>query len=362
MAKSGFRLTPGRIALLLVVVLLGIAAFFVEDWNQLWVISSTPDNVPIVAMIPLVIFFTWIGVRQANANDQLIEHLEGDAQLAKTHHRKAVPWRPGWARELHVWPYLVRIEFLAAVIVTIILFVWSITLNAPLEEPANPNLTMNPSKAPWYFLGLQEMLVYFDPWIAGVVMPSLMMVGLMVFPYVDSNPLGNGYYAYKQRRFALWMFGLGWFTWLVLIFIGTFIRGPGWVWFWPGQRWDHNVVVNDRNVDLHDKVAGWTGMSFLSSNPGKFIFGAIVVGTFFLLCGLFLHWLMLRPKFDRHNLKWWATTNGEFESKLLARTSILQYMTFQFFAITVLFALPAKLILRLAMNIKYVWVTPWFNI
>ena len=95
------------------------------------------------------------------ANDRLIKQLEQDPKLAKTHHRKAEPWRPGWARELHVWPYLVRIEFLAAVIVTVILFVWSITLNAPLEEPANPNLTMNPSKAPWYFLGLQEMLVYF---------------------------------------------------------------------------------------------------------------------------------------------------------------------------------------------------------
>jgi hypothetical protein len=73
----------------------------------------------------------------------------------------------------------------------------------------------------------------------------------------------------------------------------------------------------------------------------------VVVGLFFLACGIFLHWLMNR---------------NEFERKILARTSLLQYMTFQFFAITVLFALPAKLILRLAMNIKYVWVTPWFNI
>jgi cytochrome b/b6/petD-like protein len=373
MANRGFRLTFGRMVLLLLLVLLVIAGFFVQDWHQLWTISSTPDNVPIVAMIPLVIFFTWLGLRQASANDRLVEELDGNTQLAKTHHRKTLPWRPGWARELHVWPFLVRIEFLAAVIVTVILFVWSITLNAPLEEPANPNLTMNPSKAPWYFLGLQEMLVYFDPWIAGVVMPSLMMVGLMVFPYVDSNPLGNGYYTYRQRRFALWMFGIGWFTWLSLIFIGTFIRGPGWVWFWPGQRWDHNVVVNDRNVDLHDWVAtsrlGRTlHLNFLSANPGKFIFGAIIVGTFFLLCGLFLHWLMTRGEFDFKNItnwqyiKNWARTTGEFERKVLDRTSILQYMTFQFFAISVLFALPAKLILRQAMNIKYVWVTPWFNI
>jgi hypothetical protein len=317
------------------------------DWHQLWKITSTPDNIPIVAMLFLVPFFMWLGLRQARQNDGLIEELEGDPQLAKTHHRKTLPWRPGWARELHVWPFLVRIEFLAAVIVTVILFVWSITLDAPLEEPANPNLTMNPSKAPWYFLGLQEMLVYFDPWIAGVVMPSLIMVGLMVFPYVDSNPLGNGYYTWKQRKFALGMFGIGWITWILLIIIGTFIRGPGWIWFWPGQTWDHNAVVFDKNVDLHDWFASKLGLTFLSADPWKFIFGAMVVGLFFLLCGLLLHKLM---------------TWNDFERKLLARTSLLQYMTFQFFAITVLFALPAKLILRLALNIKYVWVTPWFNI
>jgi len=248
--RKGSWLTGGRAALILVVIILVISAFFVEDWHQLWSIASKPDNIPIVGLIPLVIFFTWLGMRQARANDELAEHLQADPQLAKTHHRKTQPWRPGWARELHVWPYLIRIEFLAAIIVTVILYIWSITLNAPLEEPANPNLTMNPSKAPWYFLGLQEMLVYFDPWIAGVVMPSLLIVGLMVFPYVDSNPLGNGYYSWRQRRFAVSMFLWGFFMWIALIIIGTFIRGPGWIWFWPGQRWDHNAVVYDRNRDL----------------------------------------------------------------------------------------------------------------
>ena len=76
--------------------------------------------------------------------------------MAKTHHRKIYPFRPGWAREVQVWPYLLRIEFLAAIIVTVVLMVWSITLNAPLEEPANPNHTMNPAKAPWYFVGCRR--------------------------------------------------------------------------------------------------------------------------------------------------------------------------------------------------------------
>src|SRR5215813_2762671 len=236
------------IGLAVVVVLLGLYVFFVvQDWHQLWKIVSAPDNIPIVAMLFLVPFFTWLGVKQARANDQLVETLEADPKLAKTHHRKAEPWRPGWAKELHVWPYLVRIEFLAAVIVTVVLYVWSLTLNAPLEEPSNPNLTMNPSKAPWYFLGLQEMLVYFDPWIAGVVMPSLLIVGLMVVPYIDANPLGIGYYTWKQRKVAVGSFPFGFFLYIVLIVIGMPVRGPGWIWFWPGQTWDHNAVVFDRN-------------------------------------------------------------------------------------------------------------------
>jgi hypothetical protein len=368
MAKRRFSLSKRKlIALGVVVVLVVLAIIFVQDWRQLWTISSAPDNIPIVAMLFLVPFFTWLGLKQSRANDRLIDRLEQDPKLAKTHHRKAEPWRPGWARDIHVWPYLVRIEFLAAVIVTVVLFVWSITLNAPLEEPANPNLTMNPSKAPWYFLGLQEMLVYFDPWIAGVVMPSIIMVGLMVFPYVDPNPLGNGYYTLKQRRFAVGMFCWGFLMWILLIVIGTFIRGPGWIWFWPGQTWDHNAVVFDKNVDLHDwiatsRIGKALHLGFLSVNPFKFIFGLLVVSGFYILGALFFHWLMT-VDFKRLSLRPLRLfPQDEFEKKLLARTSLLQYITFQFFAVSVLLALPVKLLLRLALTIKYVWVTPWFNI
>src|ERR1051325_3030282 len=370
---SRFNLSKGKLITLGVLVLLVVGAVFtVEDWHQLWTISSAPDNVPIVAMLFLVPFFTWLGVKQARANDQLVETLEADPKLAKTHHRKAEPWRPGWAKELPLWPYLVPIEFLAAVIVTVILYVWSLTLNAPLEEPSNPNLTMNPSKAPWYFLGLQEMLVYFDPWIAGVVMPTLIMVGLMVFPYVDSNPLGNGYYTYRQRRFAVNMFGWGFLMWILLIFIGTFIRGPGWIWFWPGETWDHNTVVFDRNRDVHE-IVGLTLANF-PHYPLMMkwlvipLFGFILVAGFYVVGGLLFHWLMMRAPFKLRYLKsWgafktWATVPGEFERKLLANTSLLQYMTFQFFAISVLLAMPVKLFLRLVFTIKYVWVTPFFNV
>jgi hypothetical protein len=101
------------------------------DWRQLWEICSAPDNVPIVGLIPLLVFYIYLAWKQAKANDELIGELETNPAMAKTHHRKSWPFRPGWQKEIHVWPFLLRIEFLAAMIVTIILMVWSITLNAP---------------------------------------------------------------------------------------------------------------------------------------------------------------------------------------------------------------------------------------
>ena len=273
-------------------------------------------------------------------SENVIAQLEADPQMAKTHHRKTQPWKPGWLKELYVWPYLLRVEFVTAIIVTAILMVWSITLNAPLEEPANPTLTMNPSKAPWYFLGLQEMLVYFDPWIAGVIMPGLIIGGLMAIPYIDTNPLGNGYYTIKQRKFALGAFIFGFLIlWLAIIVIGTFIRGPGWMWFWPGQTWDHTRVVFESNRDLPD-IFG------IASAVGKAIFGAIVVGLYFVVTGFAIHKLI---------------TWNDFNKKMYERMTLVQYMTMQFFLVTMV-SLPVKILLKLLFRIKYVWITPWFNV
>ncbi|MBZ5511323.1 MAG: cytochrome C [Acidobacteriia bacterium] len=308
------------------------------NWHQLWTIATTPDNIPITALLPLVVFYLWLAFRQAKGNDELIEQLEADPALAKTHHRKTWPFRPGWQKEVHVWPFLLRMEFLAAIIVTAILMVWSITMSAPLEEPANPNLTMNPAKAPWYFLGLQEMLVYFDPWIAGVVMPTLIIIGLMVIPYIDTNPLGSGYYTVKQRKFSIATFCFGFLIlWVSMIIIGTFIRGPGWQWFWPGQTWDHNRLIYEVNRDLPDLFG-------ITSNLGKGIFGAIIVGGYFAVGGF-----VMTALFRRKMPKDWR------------RMSLLQYQVMMFLMLTMV-ALPIKMLLRLSLHIKYVWITPWFNV
>lgn len=139
--------------------------------------------------------------------------------------------------KLDVWPHLVKREYIAAAATVLFIMVWSILQNAPLEAIANPNVTTNPSKAPWYFVGLQELLVYFDPWIAGVAMPGLIIVGLIAIPYIDTNPKGIGYYAWKERKFANTLFMLGIVMWFGLIFIGYACRGPNYAWYWPWESW-----------------------------------------------------------------------------------------------------------------------------
>ncbi|HMZ26012.1 MAG TPA: cytochrome b N-terminal domain-containing protein [Elusimicrobiota bacterium] len=141
-------------------------------------------------------------------------------------------------KKMEVWPNLVVREYIGAILMLIFLVGWSVLQNAPLEELANPTVTPNPSKAPWYFLGLQELLVYFDPWLAGVKLPGIIALGLIAIPYLDPDPkAGVGYYSIKERPFAntVFLFGIG--LWFVLITIGTFMRGPNWAWYWPWESW-----------------------------------------------------------------------------------------------------------------------------
>ncbi len=249
---------------------------------------------------------------------------------------------------VHVWPFLVRNEFLCALMVMVAVTVWSIVINAPLEEPANPANTPNPSKAPWYFLGLQEMLVYFDPWMAGVVLPSLIIVGLMVIPYVDVNPRGNGYYTFQERPFAISMFLLGFLIlWIALIILGVFFRGPGWNLFWPWNRWDPHKVVALTNVDLAHWDFWGTGLPFKWMGNPK-IFGVELIG-------LVLAVLYIAVAPVAYYL-WKKPTSPTLQALGPVRYAIVAQL------FLIMMSLPLKIILRLTFNIKYVWVTPWFNI
>src|SRR3990167_2579975 len=154
-----------------------------------------------------------------------------------------------------VFPYLIFIEFVVALAYAVVLVLWAIFLKAPLEQPANPTVSPNPSKAPWYFLGLQEMLVYFDPWIAGVLLPTFIIVGLCAIPYIDRDPSTSGFYSFKARRgpITAYLFGF-WILWILLIIYGTFLRGPNWNFFGPFEKWDVHKVVPLLNVNLSELV------------------------------------------------------------------------------------------------------------
>jgi hypothetical protein len=218
----------------------------------------------------------------------------------------------------------------------IILTVWSITIDAPLEGPANPTRTPNPSKAPWYFLGLQEMLVYFDPWIAGVVLPVLIVIGLILIPYLDVNPKGNGYYSFKDRKFAIITFCFGFILlWVLLIIVGTFLRGPGWNFFLPWEKWDPHKVVAITNINLSEKFG-------IQSYLWGSIFGGSVLAGFYSLGFLFYLW------------------KGK-KNETIQKLGKVRYSIVAFLFLTMM-GLLIKIFLRLVMNIQYVWVTPWFNV
>jgi len=138
--------------------------------------------------------------------------------------------------KVHVWPHLLVREFVAALACTAFLLIFSTFVNAPLLELANFNQTPNPSKAPWYFLGLQELLKWFHPMVAGVLLPGMAIVGLILAPYTDRNPSNKP----EDRKFAISLYTLFLVYWATLVIIGTFFRGPGFNFIWP---WSDGLFV-----------------------------------------------------------------------------------------------------------------------
>ena len=137
---------------------------------------------------------------------------------------KAVP-----VDKVHTWPHLLGIEFVASLACTAFLFMFSWFVNAPLLRAANFNQTPNPSKAPWYFLGLQELLTMFHPMIAGVTLPGMGLIALMFAPYMDRNPSNKP----EDRKFMTSLMTVHLMFWAVLVIIGSFFRGPGFNFTFP---------------------------------------------------------------------------------------------------------------------------------
>ena len=146
----------------------------VDARSEFCAIVAKPDNVPIVVLVFLLGVFHVAGDISGGGKRRRMK--QGLPPVEKLDNEKVL-----------VWPDLVYTEMICMIALSALLMFWAIWLQAPLEEPASSAKTPNPSKAPWYFLGLQEMLVYYDPWMAGVVLPSLIIFGLMAIPYIDFN-------------------------------------------------------------------------------------------------------------------------------------------------------------------------------
>src|SRR5882762_2460963 len=305
--------------------LLGVlAVFFIFgtfDFNFRQIVTK-PDNVPIVGLIFLLAFFVWYSVREGVLNDRRITAGQGPIEKAESD-------------RVWVWPDLVYTELISLILCSVVLIVWSIFLKAPLEQPANPANTPNPSKAPWYFLGLQEMLVYFDPWLAGVVLPGLIIVGLIAIPYVDKNPKGNGYYTFVERKAEITIFLFGFvILWVSLIVLGTFLRGPNWNFFGPFEFWDIHKLEALTNVNLSEYI--WVRGLRMGLPTQWFIREAF--GILFVLFYVFALPVIL--------------AKGVFKNYLQKLGAPRYYVTV--FLFLMMMSLPLKMLARWIFNLKYV--------
>ncbi len=308
-----------------------------------FLIVAKPDNVPITFMLFLVAFFTWYSLYQGVENDKRVS--AGEEVLEKQESDKV------W-----VWPDLVYVELLCMVLLTIVLITWSILLPAPIEQPANPADSPNPSKAPWYFLGLQEMLVYFDPWLAGVVFPTLIVVGLLAIPYIDTNPKGNGYFTLKERKAEIAIFLYGFLVlWILLVVSGTFLRGPNWNFFGPYEYWDQHRVEPLLNVHVSDFLwVRWLGKPHPSNPIVRELLGIILVGFYMGVLPV----LLARPKEKFPKFLRWVSLHGYYQKMGPAR----YYVGVVLFLL--MLSLPIKMYLRWFFNLKYIVAFPeiFFNI
>ncbi len=309
----------------------GIALFFIvgaQDEDFLKIITKG-DNMPIVIMIFAILATLGMALRQAAVNDMRLE-------------RGLPPTEAEDRGKVLVWPDLVYSEFICTILLSALFIAWSVAVEAPMEEPASGTRAPNPAKAPWYFLGLQEMLVYFDPWLAGVVFPGLIVVGLMVIPYIDTNPKGNGYYTLKERKFAISMFLFGFLVlWVALVILGTFLRGPNWNFFAPFDYWDPHKIEPLVNINLSELVwVKWIGTKLPDNILIREAPGIVIILAYFAITPALLAMKGMKRFYEEMGF---------------ARYSILVML------LLCMAALPIKMLLRWFINLKYLVAIPeWF--
>ena len=313
-------------------LLTGVLLFGIRFDETFRSVITKPDNIPIVLLLYVMPFLTGLAMHQAVENDKRLANNEKPDEYSDPNDLDS---------QVLVWPDLIYVELISLIICSVGLIVWGIVLKAPLEEPANIADSPNPAKAPWYFLGLQEMLVYFDPWLAGVMFPTLIIVGLMAIPYIDLNKKGNGYYSYTERKAELSIFLFGWWVlWIYMVILGTFLRGPNWNFFGPFEKWDEHKVLVLNSINLSELI--W--VKFLNQPlPKNFaireIFG-LVGATFYLVA---LPGILAKT----------------FLKSYVEKLGLIRYSVFVILLLSMA-GLPIKMYLRWTINLKYIISIPEF--
>jgi len=295
-----------------------------------------PDHVAVLLFIAASLTGLVFGLGLAAENDR-----------RRQQNQPVVEAEPHEKERVFVWPDLVYIELLAMLAMLGVLLVWSLLIPAPLESPADPTWTPNPAKAPWYFVGLQELLVYFDPWLAGVMIPVFIIVGLCLIPYVDTRPQETGFYGFRERRFATGVFIAGYLLWVILIVIGTFYRGPDWQFY---GLYESRSIKKTNVVETHplshviwkiendaDRPHGAVARNVLvRESPGIFVLGLLFGGVP----------LTLRAKLVRRYVPQWSGPVHWTMSFLLACMILI----------------PIKMYLNWILNINYILWLPEIGI
>jgi hypothetical protein len=232
------------------------------------------------------------------------------------------------------WPHLLRLELVATLATMLFVAWWAIGLEVPLGPVADPGVTPKVAKAPWFFVGIQEMLQYFDAWLAGAVLPLLMIGGLCALPYIDHDTRESGRYTLRRRPVALAvtlaLVGL----WILPMVVGLLLRG---------ENWSLQPVWGPQEIDVppvHEPLLSLGALINLEGAGQHLLGGSLILGPFIALA---LAWRRARRRP-------WAARLGL--GRYLVAGSLLLV------AVGVLL----KVALHVTLDIRYLWVTPWFRI
>jgi hypothetical protein len=238
---------------------------------------------------------------------------------------------------LTTWPHLLRAELLAGLLALLLVTWWAILLEVPLGAPADPAVTPALAKAPWFFIGVQELLQYFDAWLAGAVLPLLMVFGLCALPYLDVSPEANGCYTLRRRPVALVVVAALIVMWLLPMVVGELLRGEHWalqpVWQQPPLSPDLPPPQPPPALATRLGLEGGAGQ----------VLGAVT--CLFPYLFMALTWPRLRRRFPES----------------IGRMGRVRYGVAGFLVVSAVGVL-VKVLLVATLDVRYLWVTPWFRI